>query len=294
MQADVEFPFALSDPNGGTAPVWTGKGFRLHDGSLVPVLAYSVGASGWSDDLTGLHEESAGDRHYIDVASRRHAVTELSRYLRVERPVVMEVGCSSGYFLTELSRELPEAYVIGADYVLGPLEALAKKRQDLPLLRFDLAKCPLPDACLDGLVALNVLEHIEDDQVALDHIFRALKPGGAAVLEVPAGPELFDPYDKALMHHRRYDLAELTSKATAAGFSILSASHLGFLLYPAFALVKRRNQRKGAVDVKANIAVSAGDNPLLHLLMRIEDGLRRLIPLPFGIRCLVTLRRPLE
>jgi hypothetical protein len=59
-------------------------------------------------------------------------------------------------------------------------------------------------------------------------------------------------------------------------------------------LVTRRNQRKGAADVKANIAVSAGDNPLLHLLMQIEDGLRRLVPLPFGIRCLVTARRPLE
>jgi SAM-dependent methyltransferase len=293
MQAD-SFPFSLSAPTGDGAPIWTGEGFRLADGSLVPVLAYPVGASGWSDDLTGLHEESAGDRHYIDVASRRHTLTELSRHLRVVRPVIMEVGCSSGYFLADLTRELPEAFAIGADYVLGPLEALAKKRPNLPLLRFDLANCPLPDVCLDGLVALNVLEHIEDDQAALSHIYRSLKPGGVAVLEVPAGPELFDPYDKALMHHRRYALEELTAKAKATGFSIISASHLGFLLYPAFALVKRRNQRKGAADVKANIAVSAGDNPLLHLLMQIEDGLRRLVPLPFGIRCLVTARRPLE
>jgi SAM-dependent methyltransferase len=293
MRAD-SFPFELPAPNGEGAPAWTGQGFRLADGSHVPVLAYAVGSSGWSDDLTGLHEESAGDRHYIDVASRRHALTELSRHLRVESPVIMEVGCSSGYFLADLSREMPKALAIGADYVLGPLQALAQKRPDLPLLRFDLANCPLPDASLDGLVALNVLEHIEDDKAALAHIFRALKPGGVAVLEVPAGPELFDPYDKALMHHRRYALEELIAKARAAGFTILSASHLGFLLYPAFALVKRRNQRKGEVDVKANIAVSAGDNPLLHFLMRIEDGLRRLVPLPFGIRCLVTARRPLE
>jgi ubiquinone/menaquinone biosynthesis C-methylase UbiE len=36
------------------------------------------------------------------------------------------------------------------------------------------------------------LEHIEDDREAIKQVYRILKPGGVAVIEVPAGPQLFD------------------------------------------------------------------------------------------------------
>lgn len=299
MRAEFALPFSLPDPAGGEPPAWTGRGFRRGDGSVSAVLDYPVGDSGWSDDLTSLHEESAGGHHYIDVASRRHALAQLGRHARGPGPWIMEIGCSSGYFLDALAQARPDARLLGADFALGPLRALAARNPGLPLLRFDLTRCPLPDGALDAVVALNVLEHIERDDLALAHILRILKPGGIAVLEVPAGPALYDGYDEALMHHRRYTLRELVRKAETAGLVSLFAGHLGFFLYPAFAFVKKRNQRRrasGRADsiraVKSNIAVSAGDNPLLHRLMRVEDALRRFVPLPCGIRCLLTVQRP--
>jgi len=119
---------------------------------------------------------------------------------------------------------MPHAQLIGSDYVRGPLEEVARRLPDVPLLQFDLVKCPLPDASVDVVVLLNVLEHIEDDVGAVRQLARILKPGGAVVIEVPAGPHLYDVYDKVLMHYRRYRLSGLKRLLRAAG---LSPSALG-------------------------------------------------------------------
>src|SRR5262249_13884212 len=111
------------------------------------------------------------------------------------------------------------------------------------LLRFNLEQCPLPDASVDAVVLLNVLEHIKDDRAALRETSRILRPGGVAVVEVPAGPHLYDVYDRLLMHHRRYSRRMLQQRVRAAGLQILRSSYLGALVYPAFAAVKLYNRR---------------------------------------------------
>jgi len=149
---------------------------------MVPVLSYGENQSGWNDDLTLLHEGNAGSMHFIDLASRAHTLSEMRHWLpAVEQPVVMDIGCSSGFMIREYRDHLPGSVVIGADIVRGPLERLAARMPDVPLLHFDLVKCPLPDACLDGISLLNVLEHIKDDQTALKQVYRILKPGGELI-----------------------------------------------------------------------------------------------------------------
>ena len=75
----VSFPLVFPAPEGTTeVPVWDGRVFRIGEHETA-VLAYEVGQSGWTDELTTFHEETAGDDHYIDRASRRHAAGELRR-----------------------------------------------------------------------------------------------------------------------------------------------------------------------------------------------------------------------
>jgi SAM-dependent methyltransferase len=277
--------------------VWTGRGFRL-GGKTLPILSYEVGASGWTDDLTAFHEGNAGGDHFIDRASRAHALREVRRHARGPSPVVLEVGCSSGFLLEELRRALPHAQVIGSDYVRGPLERLAGRLPNVPLLQFDLVKCPLPDDSIDVAVLLNVLEHIEDDAGAVRQLRRIVKPGGTVVLEVPAGPHLYDVYDKVLMHYRRYRLSGLRRLLTDGGFTVEHASSLGALLYPGFWWVKRRNRRylDAPEDLQKQVVARAirksGRKRLFEALMWVESCLRRVVPLPFGIRCLATCVKP--
>lgn len=53
--------------------------------------------------------------------------------------------------------------------------------------------------------ALNVIEHIEDDKQAIANIFKLLKPNGYAYILVPAHQILYNNFDRALLHFRRYN-----------------------------------------------------------------------------------------
>lgn len=292
------FPFAFPPTEGSPeAPVWTGRGFRTGDRET-PILSYAVGQSGWTDDLTTFHQETSGEDHFIDRASQRHTLAQLQRWLTTASPVIIDIGCTSGLVLRALRREYPNGTVMGADYVGGQLEKLAQGMDDVPLLQFDLTNCPLPDQSVDGIVLLNVLEHIERDEAALAHVARILKPNGVAVIEVPAGRRLYDVYDKLLLHHRRYSMRGLVDKVSAAGLQVLEKSHLGFFLYPPFWAVKKRNKRylKESPETQKLVVSqairTAKSYPLLHGVMKLEAGLRTVVPYPFGIRCLLTCRRP--
>jgi glycosyltransferase involved in cell wall biosynthesis len=72
----------------------------------------------------------------------------------------------------------------------------------------------------DTVVCLNVLEHVEDDAIALANIHRCLRPGGTAIILVPQDPALFGSIDKVLDHKRRYTRDELSNKMSAAGFRV--------------------------------------------------------------------------
>jgi SAM-dependent methyltransferase len=275
--------------------VWTGRGFLVREEPHL-VLDYESGASGWSEELTRFHEDAAPEgTHPIDVASRRRARGALKRHVRSpdHEVVLLEAGCSSGFLLQELLEDWPRSLLIGSDFIRGPLERLAAKLPTVPLLRFDLTTCPLPSASVDGVVLLNVLEHIEDDATAAEHVARVLKPGGVAVIEVPAGPELFDVYDKYLQHFRRYRLADLRRLMERAGLRVIEQSHLGVLAYPAFAIAKRRNRRwlDAPQDVQRAVVAQSirysAQGPLLRWATAVEERLASRISWPCGIRCVI-------
>jgi ubiquinone/menaquinone biosynthesis C-methylase UbiE len=288
--------FPWPKPSGsGSTPIWNGHAFELSGGTS-RVLQYDAESSHWTDDLTSLHETVAGRDHPIDLASRRIAVDSM-RCMTMPAPIILDVGCSSGFVLEELRSALPRAQLIGADYLPGPLLGLAKRMPGMPILQFDLRNCPLPAACVDGITCLNVLEHIDDDESALIEMYRILKPGGVAHIEVPAGPELYDIYDEHLLHHRRYRLDELASLARKSGFVLTKSTHLGFSVYPAFWWVKTRNRRKLGLpaEVKARLVAdqirSTRSNPVFAGLVKVETFVGQLLSFPIGIRCVVVLRK---
>jgi SAM-dependent methyltransferase len=291
----MKIPFSLPAPAGcSDSPKWDGQAF-VFDGQRTPVLEYSENFAGWSDDLTALHEEAAGDSHPIDLASRRYAIEQLRHVLPASNAVVMEIGCSSGFLIKDIVKSFPDVSVVGADVVKAPLYKLASDMPGVPLIRFDLLKCPLPDQSVDVLIMLNVLEHIEDDVGALRNAWKLLKPGGALVIEVPAGPSLYDAYDAELQHFRRYSAKELNRKLSAAGFRVHRKSHLGFVLYPAFVVVKLINKWmsvKRKATVVRDQATSTSSSTLVSLGMKIESNYLANFELPFGIRALAVARRP--
>jgi SAM-dependent methyltransferase len=101
----------------------------------------------------------------------------------------------------------------------------------------------------NGIVSINVLEHIREDDRELATYARLLSvEKGHLCLFVPARPELYAPIDRDFGHHRRYTKAELKRKLEAAGFEIVRLSYFNCVGYFAWWL-NFRVLRKRAFDI---------------------------------------------
>lgn len=84
----------------------------------------------------------------------------------------------------------------------------------------------------DSVVCLNVLEHVENDILALNSMRKLLRSGGNLILLVPAHKSLYSPIDRALGHYRRYSKEELEEKTEKAGFKTKKAFWFNMLAIP--------------------------------------------------------------
>ena len=72
----------------------------------------------------------------------------------------------------------------------------------------------------DTVIALNVVEHIEHDTLAINNARQLLRKNGKLVILVPAGPWLYNSLDRELGHYKRYTKKELNHLMESAGFSV--------------------------------------------------------------------------
>ena len=66
---------------------------------------------------------------------------------------------------------------------------------ELVMVRMDLTAIQYPDNTFDAILCNHVLEHIPDDRKAMRELFRVLKPGGWAILQVPISLRLKSTYE---------------------------------------------------------------------------------------------------
>lgn len=74
-----------------------------------------------------------------------------------------------------------------ADHVIYVRADISRKRVDVQM---DITRLSFANNTFDALLCSHVLEHIPNDKVAISELFRVLKPGGWAVLQVPISWEL--------------------------------------------------------------------------------------------------------
>lgn len=205
----------------------------------------------------------------------------LERDLRGLRPgTALDVGAAGGGNTRVLRRLGWNA--IALEY--GPEGAGVAHERGLPTLRGDATALPVADASLDLVVAFDVLEHLDDDDVAVREVRRVLKPGGRYLVAVPCDPRLWSAHDEAVGHVRRYTRATLSSLLVRGGFSLGPMRSWNVLLRPVVAL--RRRTSTGS-DLEAL-------SPLVNLGLRSVITAERYLPvrsLP-GVSLMVEARRP--
>ena len=251
----------------------------------------------WSDLLEDMHDESKEGTHPIDFFERKMVFDQLGNFLKTNKhPVICDFGCSTGYMLNEIREENPDSVLLGVDIIESGLLKLSRSNSDIMLFKFDITNIPFPNELLDVVICLNVLEHITDDMAVLHEFYRAIRPGGVCCLVVPYGKKLYDYYDAACKHVRRYGKNELITRCRSAGFTVLYNNYLASLIYPAFYLKKTLGKRaimqeeEREIKMKEDIKVTK-ENTLIKNLFAVDYHLSRICKFPFGIREIVLLQK---
>jgi SAM-dependent methyltransferase len=122
----------------------------------------------------------------------------------------------------------------------APGAAIAASR-GLAVIRADACRLPIATGSVDLVVAFDVLEHIVRDDLAAGEIARVLRPGGAALIAVPADMRLWSAHDEAVDHVRRYDRQSLRDVVEGAGLVVQRLVSWNVLLRPVAAVRRRRS-----------------------------------------------------
>jgi SAM-dependent methyltransferase len=207
---------------------------------------------------------------------------------------ILDCGCGTGANVDLLAR-FGRAY--GFDLTESGLR-FGREAGRTRLARATVTSVPFPTAFFDLVTSFDVIYALEerDERDALAEMFRLLKPGGHAIVNVAAMKSLRG--DHSVLGHevRRYSRNRLRASITAAGFTIVRLTHTNATLTPPLMLmraVQRWRGLKAESDAGNEIAVPpAPINTLLTGVLWAESWWLRSFDLPFGSSLLCLARKP--
>lgn len=176
------------------------------------------------------------EREHWWFRGRRAVYLELLRGALAERRPrrVLDVGAGVGGFLPELAALGQRVHFTECDRAaLGAASARGVAHG----VRASAEALPFRNESYDLVCLFDVIEHVVDDARALEEVARVLRPGGLAVLSVPAHPWLFSRNDRVAGHERRYTRAGLRSLISGAELQLVRCTYTNALLFPLIAPV---------------------------------------------------------
>lgn len=223
--------------------------------------------------------------HWWYRGMRRNTRALLRRYLERGRSyAILDAGCGTGGTTQDLAEFGP---VIGLDYsdeALGFAASRGLKR----LVRGSVEQIPFPDRMFDVVTSFDVLYHraVVDERAALAEFRRVLRPGGYALVRIPAFDWLRGAHDVVIHTERRMTVGQLADRMQEAGFAISYASYANSLLFP-MALAKRLVDRF-LPSSPADLDVPPGPvNWAFEMALALEAPFAHRVGLPVGLSTVV-------
>jgi len=201
---------------------------------------------------------------------------------------ILEIGSGIGNISDYFIKNGSEIYL--SDLRDNYLEYLEDKYQDKAagIVKMDIVA---PDfdtqyaehlGTFDTVFALNVVEHIKDDTLAMANIKKLLKKDGKAVILVPAYNTLYNSFDEALEHYRRYTKKTLNKVFDNNAFEIQKSSYFNAAGIAGWIL-------SGAILKKTTIP--AGQMKLYNKLVPIFKVVDKVILHTFGLSVITVGRK---
>jgi len=168
------------------------------------------------------------------------------------------------------------------------------------LARATVAAVPFPSNAFDVVTSFDVIYSLEarDERAAVAEMYRVVKPGGHAIINVAAMESLRGDHSVLSREIRRYSRESLRRLLVDAGFSIVRLTYTNAALFPPM-FAARTLQRWRGLSVEDEAATgeitvpAAPINVLLTAALRLESLWLRMFNSPFGSSLLCLARKPL-
>ena len=204
-------------------------------------------------------------------------------------PRLLDAGCGTG-------RNLVEFGGLGPATGMDPSEDAVEycKKRGLANVRCGvLESLPFESESFDLMLACDVLEHVYEDSVAINELFRVADRGAVLVVTAPAYRWMWTEHDVQLHHFRRYTLGELKRRVSVAGWNTVHATYFNSILLPGISAaraVSRLTPRRGHTDLDRT---PGSLNGLLELPLSLEAGMvARGVRLPAGVSVALVCKKP--
>jgi len=203
---------------------------------------------------------------------------------------IASVGCGPAEGLRWLDQFIgPRGKIVGID--VEPIHA----RRIAPHIEYVIGKLEtalIASGSFDAVLALDVLEHLDNDAAGLYQAAQMVKPGGLLLITVPALPSLWGGQDVISHHRRRYTKATLLRTFERAGLPPPRVSYFNTLLFPPVAAVRWTRRALGMASRSRSDFEDTPPGAVNNILASIFSVERHLIPrmrLPVGVSLLATL-----
>lgn len=236
------------------------------------------------------------DRYWWSVGTRRSFQALIAQIGRGGGRV-LDVGCGTGVML----RELAPAWLmaVGCDRSATAL-AYCRRRGLRALVQSDAISLPFSDGCFALVLALDVVEHLDDDHACLGELARVCQPGGHVLVHVPAFQLLWSDKDEINQHRRRYNGRALVDLVERAGLRVIHRRYLNTTVLPV-ALMRSLWQRwagrrsasgESAASLDRLYEIPRPMNAALTAMMDAERWVGQRFPPPFGMSMVCLARKP--
>lgn len=204
----------------------------------------------------------------------------------------LEIGCGTGFVLSDISDNFPDAKLIGSDVFVEGLGVAAKRLPSVNLLQMDARRIPFIEE-FDVIGAFDVIEHIKEDELVFRQIHKALKPDGMMLLTVPQHPWLWSVIDEYAFHERRYAAREIIGKIRGAGFKVIRSTSFVTTLLPAMMISRVFQKRESKeFDPAAELKINPVMNFIFAYMLNLElSGIKLGLSYPVGGSRLVVAKK---
>jgi 2-polyprenyl-3-methyl-5-hydroxy-6-metoxy-1,4-benzoquinol methylase len=206
---------------------------------------------------------------------------------------LLEIGSGLGTYSEKIIQDKsPTSRIMLTDIAPSYLNLLAERfsyNNDVSVAKLDLNSKEDYEKIgyeqFDSILALNVLEHVENDEFALKQLYKMLKDEGSLVLLVPCHKFLYNVIDKNIGHFRRYTKEELEYKVTKTKFTIQQIFYfnalgiVGWYLNGSFA---------------RNPQINSTASRIFDSLVPVSQYIERLIGRRLGLSIICYLRKEME